>query len=454
MVGMGSIWAIRRSATDAKLAGVCGGVARHWGVDPVLVRLGWALLALSGGIGLVLYLAGWLLVPVDGKQTSVLDDTFGRQTRTWPREVWVVVVVLACVISFAVFSPLLPFGLGPAAVLALIWYFGYYKNRRPAPPPPPSAAAPLSPTPPAAPYRYPGPATPFTEAAQVWQRRMSEQHLDSADTHQGTHPPAAAAPAAPDLEWPAMPSTSSDPALADPPTAEDVEHAAFLTVPDPVGLYAEHPGTSALPSRMTQAKSVPARRLRLVGVLVLGLVLAGMGVADRLGVDVTVTAYLAAALLVIGLTLIAATWLGRARGILPVGVLVLLALLAVSVAAPYGDPRTWARQQSYTQLAQLPTGGDRHQMGLLEVDLSRLEVTRDASYRAHVDMGSLQVTVPEDVQVQVRYQVDQGVVVVAGETLGSGPDVHGQQLLGAPSEDQPVLTLDLSVDHGEVQVDR
>lgn len=121
---MGSIWTIRRSATEAKLAGVCGGVAGHWGVDPVLVRVGWALLALSGGIGLVLYLAAWLLVPVDGKQTSTLDDLLGPQTRSWPREAWLAIVVVACVISFAVFSPLMPFGLGPAAVLALIWYFG------------------------------------------------------------------------------------------------------------------------------------------------------------------------------------------------------------------------------------------------------------------------------------------------------------------------------------------
>jgi phage shock protein PspC (stress-responsive transcriptional regulator) len=63
---MSSIWTIRRSATDVKLTGLCGGVARYWEIDPVLVRVGWALLALSGGIGLVLYLAGWLLIPGRG----------------------------------------------------------------------------------------------------------------------------------------------------------------------------------------------------------------------------------------------------------------------------------------------------------------------------------------------------------------------------------------------------
>ena len=52
---MSSVWDVRRSTSDAKVSGVCGGVARQWGVDPVLVRVGCALLALSGGIGLVLY---------------------------------------------------------------------------------------------------------------------------------------------------------------------------------------------------------------------------------------------------------------------------------------------------------------------------------------------------------------------------------------------------------------
>ena len=74
---MSSIWTIRRSATDAKLAGLCGGVAQHWRVDPLLVRVGWVLLALSGGVGLVLYLAGWLLIPLEGKDKAPVEDLFG-----------------------------------------------------------------------------------------------------------------------------------------------------------------------------------------------------------------------------------------------------------------------------------------------------------------------------------------------------------------------------------------
>ena len=130
---MSSIWTVRRSATDSKLTGLCGGIARHWGVDPVLVRVGCALLALSGGIGVVLYLAGWLLIPIDGKDRSPVDDLLGPQARRWPREVWIVIVVVACVVTLAVFGSVIPFGFGPAVILAAIWYFGYYKNRPPRP---------------------------------------------------------------------------------------------------------------------------------------------------------------------------------------------------------------------------------------------------------------------------------------------------------------------------------
>jgi signal transduction histidine kinase len=49
----------RRSEDDRVLAGVCGGVASMLAVDATLVRLAFALLALAGGAGILLYLALW-----------------------------------------------------------------------------------------------------------------------------------------------------------------------------------------------------------------------------------------------------------------------------------------------------------------------------------------------------------------------------------------------------------
>jgi signal transduction histidine kinase len=48
-----------RSADDRALAGVCAGIAHALGVDVTLVRVVFALLALAGGAGIVLYLALW-----------------------------------------------------------------------------------------------------------------------------------------------------------------------------------------------------------------------------------------------------------------------------------------------------------------------------------------------------------------------------------------------------------
>ncbi len=51
-----------RSASDKKIAGVCGGLARRFDVDPLWVRIGWVVLTLcSFGIGIVAYLLIWWL---------------------------------------------------------------------------------------------------------------------------------------------------------------------------------------------------------------------------------------------------------------------------------------------------------------------------------------------------------------------------------------------------------
>jgi phage shock protein C len=54
---------LRRSRTDRVIAGVCGGVGRYLGVDPVLIRVAFVVLAIAGGSGILLYVLGWILIP-------------------------------------------------------------------------------------------------------------------------------------------------------------------------------------------------------------------------------------------------------------------------------------------------------------------------------------------------------------------------------------------------------
>ena len=48
----------------------------------------------------------------------------------WPRELWITLVVVASLVMFAIFGWLSPFGFAPAIVIAVIWYFGFYRGRR------------------------------------------------------------------------------------------------------------------------------------------------------------------------------------------------------------------------------------------------------------------------------------------------------------------------------------
>lgn len=65
-----------RSTTDRVLLGVCGGFARRFGIDTYVVRIALLLLTLTGGLGVVLYLAGWAVsVAADGDETMTAAVT-------------------------------------------------------------------------------------------------------------------------------------------------------------------------------------------------------------------------------------------------------------------------------------------------------------------------------------------------------------------------------------------
>lgn len=53
------------SETDKKLAGVCGGIAEYFSIDPTLVRLAWVVITLitGGAPGIVAYILAALIMP-------------------------------------------------------------------------------------------------------------------------------------------------------------------------------------------------------------------------------------------------------------------------------------------------------------------------------------------------------------------------------------------------------
>jgi phage shock protein C len=55
--------ALTRSREDKIIGGVCGGIARYFGIDSTLVRVITALLILAGGLSFVVYIIIWLIMP-------------------------------------------------------------------------------------------------------------------------------------------------------------------------------------------------------------------------------------------------------------------------------------------------------------------------------------------------------------------------------------------------------
>lgn len=62
---------LTRPTHDRMLAGVAAGIADHFGVDVTIVRIVLLVLAVSGGAGIPLYLAGWLLIPAEEAEQSL-----------------------------------------------------------------------------------------------------------------------------------------------------------------------------------------------------------------------------------------------------------------------------------------------------------------------------------------------------------------------------------------------
>jgi phage shock protein C len=67
----GSPRRLTRSRTDKKIAGVCGGIAKYFGIDPVIPRVIAVVLVLGGGAGVLAYLICWIVIPMEPEATVV-----------------------------------------------------------------------------------------------------------------------------------------------------------------------------------------------------------------------------------------------------------------------------------------------------------------------------------------------------------------------------------------------
>jgi phage shock protein PspC (stress-responsive transcriptional regulator) len=76
---------LQRSRSDRMIAGVSGGLARYFEIHPAVFRVGFVVLTLLGGAGLLIYAASALVIPDEGNEDSVATAALrNRRDRPWP----------------------------------------------------------------------------------------------------------------------------------------------------------------------------------------------------------------------------------------------------------------------------------------------------------------------------------------------------------------------------------
>ncbi|MET0201941.1 MAG: PspC domain-containing protein, partial [Gaiellaceae bacterium] len=76
---------LERSRSDRMLAGVSGGLARYFDIHPAFYRVGFVVLTLIGGAGVLIYVAAALVIPDEGEEDSIAAKALReRRDRPWP----------------------------------------------------------------------------------------------------------------------------------------------------------------------------------------------------------------------------------------------------------------------------------------------------------------------------------------------------------------------------------
>jgi phage shock protein PspC (stress-responsive transcriptional regulator) len=418
--------ALRRSRDDRVVAGVCGGVARQLGIDPLLVRVVTAVLAIFGA-GVVLYAAAWLLLPLDDGTPSIGQQAVSpNRTQSSTRTV-LLAVVLAIVATLglgAAFSHWDGSFLLALTICGLVAWL-LLRDRR-------GEGQPVTPGYPQPPSQPAGYAAPARATGPVTLTKDEQGAATAAATASPAGGPAGG-PGGATVPLPSYPPVSPPP--AGPPAG-------------PYGYQPPVPPPPPAPRRPHSALFSVTMSLVLVGLGTLKLI-------ELSGVEVVPSAYPALALTIIGLGLLVGTWRGRSRGLIVVGLIAGLLTVAVSAADVWGehDRNRVDLHLTPSTLAELPTSQD-FGSGTVRYDLTDIDFTGvDRSLRLSIGAGEIVVIVPEDVDVTAKASLGIGQVDLFGQGRGGLPsdvtvtDLGGDGAGGGTLD----LALDAGVGHLEVR---
>ncbi|MFF5080150.1 PspC domain-containing protein [Actinoplanes sp. NPDC000266] len=428
------------------LAGVSGALARATNTDPVLWRVLFAVLGVISGVGVLLYLIGWLIIPAEGDTASPIESLLGKG-RAGMTPISVVVLGGAAVLSFAfivqdgVRASLLACAVIFGAII-LIKRSSSHSSATPPPPPPP--ADPFPPAgfgtaefaaPPAAPEKTADPAP-------------------AATSPEATEPPVEPVTAPiPPVETPAPPTSGFAPPFAPPPGAYRPPFA-------PHGPYARPtpatypPGPPAPPAAKPPKKPKERSKLGRLTFFALIVVMGVMAAIDTAGASIAVSAYFAAALATIAAGLIVGTWLGRARGLIALGLIATMGLFASTGSERWGDDVA----NSVYKPATLAQVADRYDftLGDATIDLRQIDFAgQQQTITVNMKFGQVRVLLPPTVDTTASLQVENGRAEVFGKTF-EGESLNNEDLtdLGPDGAGGGTLKLDLRLDAGNLEVHR
>ncbi|MDY7088255.1 MAG: PspC domain-containing protein [Actinomycetota bacterium] len=426
------------------VAGVCGALARATNTDPVLWRVLLAVLGLLSGVGVLLYLIGWLVMPAEGDTASPIESLLGKG-RSGMAPASVVLLGGAAVLTFAfimqdgVRASLLACAVIVGAIL-LIKRSGAGQQGGPAGTFPAAGQPPTAP--PASP---PGPFEPtaFDKTAQF-----------------GAVPPppgpaTATAPPAQPVGTPSAPPPP--PPYAPPPSGYRppfAPHGPYAR-PTPV-TYPPAPPAPPVPPLRVKPPKPPRERSKLgrltffAALMVIGVIAA----IDTAGASVAVSVYFAGALITVALGLIVGAWLGRARGLIALGI-----LLSIGLTISTGAER-WGGEfgNSIYRPASPAAVADRYDFtaGSATLDLRQVNFTgQEQNVVVTMKFGQIRVLLPENVDTTALMQVKNGRAVIFGKQFQDG-EINGESLtdLGRDGAGGGTLKLDLQMDTGNVEVIR
>ncbi|NHC15461.1 PspC domain-containing protein [Motilibacter deserti] len=401
--GVPAVQALRRSTYDRKVAGVCGGLARSFGIDPLVLRVAVVVLTVFGGAGALLYGLAWLLLPEDGQHESL-----GERAARGRGDASLILPILVVVMGLSVFGAIGDGSVTAVVVVTLLALGAFVALRGDRPPapvagpqmPPPAYPPAYAPTGPLGPVGPTGPVGPMG-------------------------PPPAADP------YGRTAGTAYSPPPPPPPVTP---------VPSP-------------PPDKPKEKSGPLTLLTIsAAAVVAGLVTL---VCRAAGEEADVPLVLGSALAVLGLGLVVAVKWGRAGGIVPVGVLLIVVLVLNGIAdnpvrGGVGD-RTWApvtAEAAQAREYRLGMGNATLDLRGLALDGQRVDV------EASLGVGELTVLVPDDVALEI----DADVNAVGDLRLPGRPDDSGSDLSStyadASGAGNGTLVLDLDVNVGSLEVRR